>query len=241
MKKFIYFTIIIAFFVGACNAVGGERVEGSGNVISQDRSVTGFSAVRSAGSFDVYLSSGPGQSVRVEAEDNLQPYIETTLNGGELDIDTKEGFRLKSNKPVKIYISSPNFSKVQLSGSGDIISQNRISGTDKIELAVSGSGNIKVDLNAPSVGAEMSGSGNINLSGIAKQFSGSVSGSGDIKAMDLKTEETAITILGSGNADVFASSRLNVKVSGSGDVRYKGGAQEVSSNIAGSGSVKKVD
>jgi hypothetical protein len=179
--------------------------------------------------------------VRVEAEDNLQPYIETTMDGNELEIDTKEGFRLRPGKPVKIYITSPNFAKVRLSGSGDILSQNRIAGKDRIELAVSGSGNIKVDLDAPAVNAEMSGSGNINLSGLAKQFQGKLSGSGNISAMDLKTEQTEIRISGSGNADVFASEKLDVKVAGSGDVRYKGGAQQVSSNITGSGSVKKVD
>ena len=163
------------------------------------------------------------------------------MDGNELKIDTKDGYRLRPNKGIKIYISSPNFSKVRLSGSGDIISQNRITGKDKIELAVSGSGNIKVDLDAPAVDAEMSGSGNINLSGMAKHFEGKLSGSGNISAMDLKTEETEIRISGSGNADVFASEKLNVKVTGSGDVRYKGGAQQVSSNITGSGSVKKVE
>jgi hypothetical protein len=241
MKKYTLPAVVFAFLLNACGNIGGKRISGSGNIVSQDRSVTGFSAIKSSGSFDVYLSSGSSQSVRVEAEDNLQEYIETTLDGNELEIDTKDGFRLRHSKPIKIYISSPNFSKVRLSGSGDIISQNRIAGADKIELGVSGSGNIKVELDAPSVEAEMSGSGNINLSGIAKRLDAGLSGSGNISAMDLKTEETAIRISGSGNADIFASEKINVKVAGSGDVRYKGGAQQVSSNITGSGSVKKVD
>lgn len=241
MKKYLLSAIVVPFFFGACNFIAGTRVEGSGNVTSQDRSVSGFSGIHSSGSFDVFLSSGTAQTVRVEAEDNLQEYIETRIDGNELKIDTKEGYRLDPNKGIKIHITSPDFSRVRLSGSGDIVSQNRITGTDKIDLGLSGSGNIKVDLNAPSVEAEMSGSGNINLSGEAKKFEGKVSGSGDIHAMDLKTEETAIRISGSGNADVYASTKLDVRVAGSGDVRYKGGVQQVTSNITGSGSVKKMD
>lgn len=241
MKKYVLPTITIALLITACNFIAGKRVDGSGNVISQDRDVSGFSSVQSSGSFDVYLSSGTAQAVRVEAEDNLQSYIETTLDGNELEIDTKDGYRLRPNKPVKIFITSPDFTKVRLSGAGDIVSQNRIVGKEKIELGVSGSGNIKVDLDAPAVDAEMSGSGNINLSGMAKRFDCGLSGSGNISATDLKTEEASIRISGSGNADVFASEKLNVKVTGSGDVRYKGGAQQVSSNITGSGSVKKMD
>jgi Putative auto-transporter adhesin, head GIN domain len=241
MKKYILSVAVVLFFLSACNFMGGKRVEGSGNVTTQDRSVSGFSGIKSSGFFDVYLSSGSAQTVRVEAEDNLHAYIETTVDGNELKVDTKEGYRLAPNKSVKIYIVSPNFSRVHLSGSGDIVSQNRISGNDKIDLSVSGSGNIKVDLNAPNVEAEMSGSGDINLSGEAKKFEGKLSGSGNIHAMDLKTEETGIRISGSGNADVYASSKLDVRVTGSGDVRYKGGVQQVTSNITGSGSVKKVE
>ena len=214
---------------------------GSGNVTTQDRSISGFSDVESSGFFDVYLSSGNTQNVRVEADDNLHEYIETTVNGNELEIDTRDGYRIKTNKDIKIYITSPEFNKVHLSGSGNIISQNQIKGNDKIDLSVSGSGNIKVDLHAPSVDAHMSGSGDVNLSGEARKFEGSLSGSGNIRAMDLKTEETSIRISGSGNADVFASTKLDVRVTGSGDVRYKGGVQQVTSNITGSGSVKKMD
>jgi hypothetical protein len=58
--------------------------------------------------------------------------------------------------------------------------------------------------------------------------------------MDLQSENTTVKIYGSGNADVFASVKLDVHVAGSGDVRYKGNAQ-TSSSIAGSGSVKKID
>lgn len=241
MKKYFSFAITIALLCSACNYIGGERVVGSGNVTTQDRSISGFSAVESSGFFDVYLSSGSTQNVRVEADDNLHEYIETTVNGNELEIDTRDGYRIKTNKDIKIYITSPEFNKVHLSGSGNIISQNQIKGNDKIDLSVSGSGNIKVDLHAPSVDAHMSGSGDVNLSGEARKFEGSLSGSGNIRAMDLKTEETSIRISGSGNADVFASTKLDVRVTGSGDVRYKGGVQQVTSNITGSGSVKKMD
>ena len=241
MKKYTSIAIAIALLLTACDFIGGERVVGSGNVTTQDRSISGFSAVQSSGFFDVYLSSGATQAVRVEADDNLHEYIETTVNGSELRIDTRDGYRIDTDKDIKIYITSPEFNKVHLSGSGNIISQNQITGNEKIDLSVSGSGNIKVDLHAPIVDAHMSGSGDINLVGEAKKFEGSLSGSGNIRAMDLKTEETSIRISGSGNADVYASTKLDVRVTGSGDVRYKGGVQQVTSNITGSGSVKKMD
>ena len=97
-----------------------------------------------------------------------------------------------------------------------------------------------MEVDAPEVSAEINGSGNINLSGQTKKFEGNISGSGDIRAMDLKSEETKVRIMGSGDADVYASVKLDIHVAGSGDVRYKGDAQ-VNSNIAGSGNVRKVN
>jgi hypothetical protein len=90
------------------------------------------------------------------------------------------------------------------------------------------------------VDAEINGSGNIDLKGETKRFNGEIRGSGNVRAMDLKSEDATVKIYGSGDADIFASVRLDVHVAGSGDVNYKGNAQ-VSSSIAGSGRVKKVD
>ena len=44
---------------------------------------------------------------------------------------------------------------------------------------------------------------------------------------------------GAGDAEVFASVKLDVEVSGASDVKYKGNAA-VSQDVSGAGSVKKV-
>ena len=70
-----------------------------------------------------------------------------------------------------------------------------------------------------------------------------ISGASDVK-MDLMApqieENTVIELSGAGNAAVFASVKLDLKISGAADVRYKGNAT-VSQKISGAGSVKKVD
>jgi hypothetical protein len=240
MKNLLLLLFPAFVLFSSCRYIGGERVRGNGNITSEARTVTGFTGVKSYGSFDVYVSSGPQQSVKIEGEENLLPYIETKLEGNILKIDTKEGYWLRPRREMKIYVTSPSFNIVRLYGSGNIIGENQIRDPQKIELGISGSGDIKVNVNAPLVTAEISGSGNTILSGEARNFEGEVAGSGDIRAMDLKTEETKIEIAGSGNAGVTASQKLNVSVAGSGDVKYRGSPQ-VSSNIAGSGSVTKVD
>lgn len=241
MKRaaFLLATVTTITCLMACNHIGGKRVKGNGNVITQDRSVGAFAGVRSSGSFDIYVSTGP-QSVKIEAEENLLPYIESYIDGDILKIDTKDDTWLRNNRKIKIYVSAPHFKLIRSSGSGDIIGQNKITNGEKIEVGVTGSADIILDLDAPEIETEISGSGDASLKGDTRKFSGQINGSGSIKAIDLKTEETEIKINGSGDAEIYASVKLDVRVAGSGDVKYKGGAQ-VNSNIAGGGKVTKLD
>jgi hypothetical protein len=239
MKKVFLFAAIIVILFSGCRYVTGQRIRGNGNVRTEERTPGSFNSVASHGSFNVYVSTG-NPSVKIEAEDNLLPYIETYVEGSVLNVETKENFWLRPSRQIKIYVSSPDFKSIQSHGSGDIIGMSKIIDSSKLELGVHGSANIKMDVNAPDIDAEINGSGDINLSGETKTFNGEIRGSGNVKAMDLKTEDATVRIYGSGNADIFASVKLDVHVAGSGDVNYKGNAQ-VSSSIAGSGRVKKVE
>jgi hypothetical protein len=240
MRKLFLLSLLAAVSFTSCDYITGERIRGNGNMKTEDRQVSSFNKISSHGSYDVYLTQGAGYSLRIEAEENLLPYIETYVNGDVLEIRTKDGYNLSTRRDMKVYISAPAFSKVKTFGSGNIISQTKLNNTSPIQMEVSGSGNINVDVNAPEVRAELNGSGNIDLQGETRSFTGQIRGSGDIKAPNLKAETVTVDIGGSGNADVYASVMLNVEIKGSGDIKYRGGAQ-VSQDIKGSGSLKKVD
>jgi hypothetical protein len=239
MKKILLPGLAALIFFSSCRFVTGKRVRGNGNLRTEERSLGSFNSVASYGSFNVYVSTGD-KSIKIEAEENLLPYIETYVDGSVLHVETKENFWLRPNREVKIFISSPDFRSIHSYGSGDIIGRSKIIDSSKLELAVSGSANIKMDVDAPEIDTKISGSGDIDLKGETKSFKGEIRGSGNVRAIDLKCEDATIKIYGSGNADVFASAKLDVHVAGSGDVHYKGDAQ-VSSSIAGSGRVKKID
>ena len=239
MKKLFVFLIVAVVFFSSCRFVTGERIRGNGNVRTETRSPGSFRSVASHGSFDVFVSSGE-QTVKIEAEENLLPYIETYVEGYTLHVGTKDNYWLRPGRKVKIFVSSPDYESIRSYGSGDIIGESKIKSSSKLELGVNGSANIKMDIDAPEINTETNGSGDIFLKGETKSFEGEIHGSGNIKALDLRSNDATIKIYGSGDADVFVNGKLDVHVAGSGDVNYKGNAQ-ISSSIAGSGRVKKVE
>jgi hypothetical protein len=240
MRNLLFVLLSVAFLAGSCRFVSGERVRGNGNLKTESRNETGFKGVEQHGSFDLFVSTGATTTVRIEGDENILPYIETYVDGDILKIDTKDGYWLSPKRQVKIFVTAPDYNRIKSYGSGNIIGENKIVSTSKLDLGVSGSADIKMEVDAPEIDADITGSGNLNLNGKTRIFHSSVSGSGNIRAYDLLSEETRVRVAGSGNADVYASVSLDVNVAGSGDVRYKGNGK-VSSSIAGSGDVKKVD
>ena len=239
MKKI---TIILLGTIVLLNSCmwNGHRIKGNGNVVTENKQVGDFTGVELHASFDVFLSEGSATSIKIEAEENIIPHIEMHVLNGVLNIETEDNIWLSTRKPVKIYITSPGYSNIQVSSSGTITGQTKITNATKLGIGVSGSGDLKLDVDAPEIESNVSGSGEMSLSGETKKFNGDVSGSGNINAMNLKSEESDLQVSGSGNIDVYASVKLDANVSGSGNVRYKGDAQ-VTKNTSGSGEVKKVN
>lgn len=239
MKYFLVLLLGVSL-VFSCRYIGGKRVKGNGNVETEQRNVSSFDGVVSHGSFDVTVITGDVHSVKIEADENLLQYIDTDVEGGNLTITTRRGYNLRPRNDLKITVTAPHFNELSAHGSGNIKGVNLIKATEKTKLHLSGSGNIKVDLEAPAVDAEIAGSGNISVSGTTKEFSSRIYGSGDIRAGGMNAEEGSVEIAGSGNVEISASNKLDIKIMGSGGVKYRGDAQ-VNTNIAGSGSVSRIN
>jgi hypothetical protein len=240
MVKYALVLVISAVALSSCFYFDGERVRGNGDVKTEERSLSDFNGIESHGSFDVYLTTDSSYSVKVEADENLLDYIVTEVDGRELEIRTRRGYSLRPSETVKVYVSAPRFRVVNSSGSGNVYGKNAILSDDDLEVGISGSGNIDLDVKAGKVSADIAGSGSITLDGEADAIRSSIAGSGDIKAANLRTREAKVHIAGSGNAALQATDKLDVEIAGSGDVRYSGEAK-VNSHIAGSGSVRKID
>ena len=198
-----------------------HTITGNGNIKSETREVGGFDKVNAVGSIDIEMVSDNNPTVRVEADDNVLPYIITEVRSGTLEARFKSNIMF-TNTHAKVYVSAPGIKKLIVTGSGDIVSKDILKSADEIGMEVNGSGNINVMTDAPSVVADISGSGDIQLRGRTKNFDCSISGSGDIKCKSLLSENTTVTISGSGTAHIFASVSLKAKVNGSGEVYYGG-------------------
>ncbi|MBX9785562.1 MAG: DUF2807 domain-containing protein [Chitinophagaceae bacterium] len=236
----IVIAVLLATVLFTATSCGWRTVRGNGNVVTENRNETNFDGVKTAGSFDLYITQGATYSVRIEAEENLLKYITTRVEGGELKVRVQNGVNLRPRRDMKVFVTAPGYKALGIAGSGNIISESAIKSSNNMEFSIAGSGDIRVDdFDAPKLKVNISGSGSAAVKGSARDAEFRIAGSGDIKCRDLKAENTEVHIAGSGNVWTFCSQNLDVHIAGGGDVHYMGNPVNVKQKIAGSGSLIK--
>ncbi|MCG8421514.1 MAG: DUF2807 domain-containing protein [Proteobacteria bacterium] len=211
----------------------GDCVSGQGAITTQKRELPAFTKVLNQGSAAIHLTQGTPHSARVEAHPNILPLVRVEVSGRTLTIATKGCTR---DAPVRVHITAESFAEIISSGSGDIAADQTIKG-ERLAVTTNGSGGLSMAVAVDELLTRIRGSGGATLRGQAKAHSISLLGSGAVKATDLATEQSDVSISGSGDATVHATSALRVRVAGSGDVKYRGNPPAVDTKVSGSGDV----
>jgi len=197
-----------------------DQINGSGYIVSESRSLPKFDSVEMNTAGKVYITHGSEQEVTVTVDNNIAEYITTSVHGGRLIIGTRSGVSL-SNFRLIVNVTMTDLEKLVTNSSGDIIGKNTFM-VDQISLVTNSSGDISLDMEADQLYSRIFSSGDLYLSGVVKKHEATISSSGNIHAFNLITGTAKITINSSGDAEVYVSYLLDVKINSSGDLFYKG-------------------
>lgn len=241
MKKSILLVVFSAlFFTTIANAQwSNNKVKGNGKVITEKRTTAGYDEINVSGFFDVVLVSGKEGAISIQGEENLLPYIKVEVEGNVLKIHTEKNVNISTNKNIVLTVPFEQISFVSLSGSGDVKSKNTIVSSN-FKAKLSGSGDLTLDVKATDFEASLSGSGDVVVTGSSDNFVSKTSGSGDVDAVNLVTKNANLTISGSGDMKVNCSESLIARVTGSGDIIYKGNPESKDTKVSGSGEISKM-
>jgi hypothetical protein len=237
--RIISILIILPLMALACASlpvVTLNGIRGSGKVTSENRDVKDFQSVSLGGSGDLIITQGDSEALKIEAEGNILPMIESDVRGGTLYLGFKPNTgSISPTQPIKFYLSVKNLNGIDLSGSGSV--QADALKANNITFTCSGSGSITVKtLTADALNYNLSGSGSTSLGGIVGVQSVEISGSGSYQAADLDSQQATAILTGSGDMTIWAKDSLNITISGSGSVNYYG-KPILSQSITGSGKI----
>lgn len=182
-----------------------------------------------------------GKNNRVEIDEGNEKKLLVITYGKTLQIqEIKKNRDLDDKSPIPVYVITDGLTNITVSGQGSIISKNTLE-TDDLNIILGGKGSVDLVVNSSNnIKLTMSGKGKSKVQGSSDRAILSVSGSGTLDASELETNFCKATVGGSGECSAYAKISLDVIISGSGIVRYKGNPDKINQRVAGQGKLEKM-
>ena len=194
---------------------------GSGRIITEERQLEGFSAIEVSGNIEVDVSTGSGYSVKVEADDNVMPYVSTNLSGDRLEISLAKNFEVNDGH-LKITVTAPEIKAVEASASAEVHALSGLKSNAEVELTTSSAATIKASVDAPLITLRTSSGSKIETKGMCKTLKVTASSGSSIEAKDLLSETTNATSSSGASIAVYASVNLEARASSGASISYSG-------------------
>ena len=236
MKKSLLVLLVLGVVISACVVpVNAITMRGSGSVITEKREVKGFDQIQLSTLGKLEIIQGEEEGLEINAEENLMPYLLTTISGKTLEIRTANNVTIEPTKDVTYILKVKNLSGIYTSSLGSINASQLT--TDKIKIGISSLGDINIGtLIAGDLQVRISSSGNLSLAGKVATQDVEISSSGNYSGGDLQSQSAFVSISSSGNAKIWVINDLSIQISSSGNVDYFG-SLSVTSKISSSGKV----
>ncbi len=124
--------------------------------------------------------------------------------------------------------------EVSQAGSGD----TRTGSASSAEISIAGSGDVSTQAIAGDLEANIAGSGDVSAASIGGKLEGNIAGSGDITVAGGRSRAVEVSVMGSGDVTFKGEAdQVEVSVMGSGDVRIAKVNGPIKKHVAGSGDV----
>ena len=172
--------LLVTLTLAACDtAFFGDAEQGSGNLVTESRSVAGFDgvAVSSAVNLDLVVDPGAAPSVVVTYDDNVLDNVITRVSNGVLIVELEGSLNLGGNVNRVVEVVTPQLLVIEASGASSVKATGSVT---SLELVVSGASSIDLeDLELGDVNLDVSGASSVALT-TEGAVRGSVSGASSV-------------------------------------------------------------
>jgi hypothetical protein len=239
--RYIALAGMALLLLSACTIdIPKEKLNGSGTIKMENRSVSGFQSVLISGIGNLTITQSDTESLSITTDDNILPLIKTSVNNNTLDISIEPGNKsITPTKGINYALTVKSLHHLTVSGIAKVTATDIKNSESDFTVELSGTGSVSIDkLTGTSLHVDISGAGSATLGGTVQSQDITLSGVGSYHADNLASETVRATISGVGNAVVKVGKSLDVTISGVGGLNYYGDPT-VTQHVTGLGKVNK--
>ncbi|MDB5088987.1 MAG: putative auto-transporter adhesin, head domain [Mucilaginibacter sp.] len=200
------------------------EVKGSGNIVSAVKSISSFIRLHISINGTIELIQADEEKVIVEADDNLQEYIEVTNSGRTLYVTAEGKWRTPgfSRLNVKVYYRQL-FNIYNASTNGTLVCANPLRSSEPVEVKIySDKSSSKLNINAPAVKLITACVGDVEIEGSCNVLEINAKSEGSLYARGMLAKNVSLKNYSVGNLDVYADETLAISNYGEGNISYWG-------------------
>lgn len=237
ITKFIIATVTALLFA-SCNFTDMKTIQGSGNVTTEKRIVQGdFKKVSVSNAIDVVIEQSDKTEIIVEADDNLQKEIKTTVENGTLVISCEfTSFQNVTKK--KVIVKMPVIDELEASSASTITSTAVLRGT-KIKLDASSAATMNVNIESDEIDLDTDSAGSITIEGKALKVKSSASSAASIEAEKLLANEIEADADSGASINIHPIVSLKAKANSGGSINYEGSPKTIEKSENSGGSISQ--
>jgi len=240
VKLFAALFITFPFFVSCI--FSGKPIYGNHQLVNKQIDIDNYESVVLRIPGEVYYQqfSDSAPYLQIHTDENIFNSLDVKVENNQLIIDVKKDSIIRPSQ-LTVYTCSHNLNQAEIAGSCKLRLKGEVNAKN-FQFNITGSGNVLADsLLCNNLAAVITGSGNVQLTGACNQSSYTITGSGNIHAFDCLVQELSCKITGSGNIEAAVTNKLNVNITGAGNISYHGSPQSINQKITGSGKVNAVN
>lgn len=245
--------IILVIFSSGC-ALKDDRQKyldqikdnGSGNVIKEERNVSGFNYISFHDDFFItnfIIDQGNEDSITIEAEDNIMPHIKTeflTENVTEPFLSIQYDANMpKPTKPIVIHIKCKKLNTMNFFGEGNLTINSITSDNLIVRIERANSNSSLNDVKVDNLQIKLTPNTQMNVIGYAKTQNVTVESGSVYQADKLESKIANVNLKGKCKVTVNVSDLLKGQMDSLGELYYMGNPQ-IELNNPGNGKILKI-
>jgi hypothetical protein len=238
ITKFIVIALTALFF-GSCNQLGDiNAITGSGHVTTEKRTVQGdFKSVSVNKAIDLVIEQSDKTEIIVEADDNLQNEITTTVENGVLVISCKYGnFHNVTSK--KVIVKMPVIEGLEASSAATINSNSMLKG-GSLSLVSSSAATIHAEVEYETIQLTTNSASNQSIKGKTLHLETSASSGSTIDTAELLANDVIAKSSSAGSILVHPIVSLKAEATSGGDIRYNTTPKSIQKEEHSGGSIQQ--
>lgn len=197
----------------------GRGIVGSGHIVTVSFGFRNFRKIYISHAFKARIERGSSYSVRVETDDNIEPYVKAYQSSDEIHIGLEENsYR---DVTLSVVIETPDLTLIEASGAS-VVTLSGFEFQHRVDLVGSGASVFTGSLVATDVVMLLSGSSTVDLTGHAETLDINGSGAMVFRLLGFPVRTCKAYLSGGSVCDVAVSDLLEVGLSGGSVFRYKG-------------------